>query len=191
MLARLGATTVYALSVLWMSLDWVRIGSDDSNSLARSEPVTTKMSRREREQFLAELHVGVISIAEEGRAPLTVPIWYDYEPGGELWVITSPESRKGRLLERAGRFSLVAQTEDPPYQYVSVEGPVTSTELADVEAVGRPMARRYLGEEGGDAYIASTTSAGEPMGNVYRMRPERWLTVDYGKLYSDSADHAS
>ena len=41
------------------------------------------MTKEEREAFLADLHVGVISIAEEGRGPLTVPIWYSYEPGGE------------------------------------------------------------------------------------------------------------
>jgi nitroimidazol reductase NimA-like FMN-containing flavoprotein (pyridoxamine 5'-phosphate oxidase superfamily) len=34
------------------------------------------MTRLEREAFLADVHVGMISIAEEGRAPLTVPIWY-------------------------------------------------------------------------------------------------------------------
>ena len=44
------------------------------------------MTKRERETFLADLHVAVISIPEEGRGPLTVPIWYSYEPGGELRV---------------------------------------------------------------------------------------------------------
>jgi len=56
------------------------------------------MTKLEREAFLAGVHVGIISIAEEGRGPLTVPIWYAYEPGGELRVITGRNSRKGRLL---------------------------------------------------------------------------------------------
>ena len=42
------------------------------------------MTKQEREGFLADLHVGIISITEEGRGPLTVPIWYLYEPGGEV-----------------------------------------------------------------------------------------------------------
>ena len=42
------------------------------------------MTRQEREGFLASVHVGIISIAEDGRGPLTVPIWYAYEPGKEL-----------------------------------------------------------------------------------------------------------
>ena len=100
------------------------------------------MTKEEREAFLAAVHVGVISVAEDGRGPLTVPIWYSYEPGGEVRVITARASRKGRLLERAGRFSLCAQTETPPYKYVSVEGPIVAIEAADLERDRRPLATR-------------------------------------------------
>jgi nitroimidazol reductase NimA-like FMN-containing flavoprotein (pyridoxamine 5'-phosphate oxidase superfamily) len=72
------------------------------------------MTRKEREAFLADVHVGIIAIREEGRGPLTVPVWYSYDPGGELRLITGRTSRKGQLLERARRFSLCAQTETPP-----------------------------------------------------------------------------
>jgi len=41
------------------------------------------MTKQERETFLADLHVGIISVPEQGRGPLTVPIWYLYEPGGQ------------------------------------------------------------------------------------------------------------
>jgi nitroimidazol reductase NimA-like FMN-containing flavoprotein (pyridoxamine 5'-phosphate oxidase superfamily) len=53
------------------------------------------LSVEEREQFLAEPHIGALSVVERAdRAPLTVPIWYQYSPGGELWVLTEPGSRK-------------------------------------------------------------------------------------------------
>ncbi len=143
--------------------------------------MSLRMTRDERETFLADLHVGVIAIADPdpARAPLTAPIWYDYDPAVGVWVLTGPTSRKGVALERAGRFSLVAQTEDLPYRYVSVEGPVVETRPADRERDSRPMARRYFGEKLGDAYVEGG-SAEESL--VYVMRPERWLTVDYGKL---------
>jgi hypothetical protein len=99
------------------------------------------MTKEEREAFLANVHVGIISISEEGRGPLTVPILHAYDPGGDLRIMTGRESRKGRLLARAGRFSLCVQTENPPYKYVSVEGPIISTEPADVERDGRPLCR--------------------------------------------------
>ncbi|HYJ15123.1 MAG TPA: pyridoxamine 5'-phosphate oxidase family protein [Candidatus Limnocylindria bacterium] len=140
------------------------------------------MTKQEREAFLADVHVGVISIAEIGRGPLTVPIWYNYEAGGEIRIMTGRESRKGRLLAHAGRFSLCAQTESPPYKYVSVEGPIVSTEAADIERDLRPLARRYLGKESGDRYVEETRNLPTHSDNVLiRMRPERWLTTDYSK----------
>ena len=140
------------------------------------------MTKQERETFLADVHIGVISVAEEGRGPLTVPIWYTYDAGGDLRIMTGRESRKGRLLARAGRFSLCVQTETPPYKYVSVEGAITSSEAADIERDLRPLARRYLGKEGGDRYVEETRNLSTHTDNVHiRMRPERWLTTDYSK----------
>jgi len=140
------------------------------------------MTKQERETFLADVHVGIISIAEQGRGPLTVPVWYAYDPGKELWIMTGRDSRKGRLLARAGRFSLCVQTETPPYKYVSVEGPIASTEAADIERDLRPLARRYLGKEGGDQYVEETRNLPTHTDNLLiRMRPERWLTTDYSK----------
>jgi hypothetical protein len=137
------------------------------------------MSAAEREQFLAGLHVGVLSVAAgAGRAPLAVPVRYDYQAGGQVSVITGRSSRKGVAVLAAGRITLCAQDEKPPYRYVSVEGPVVTEDLDPAERLA--MARRYLGAEGGDQYVASNPDpAGENM--MIRMRPEHWLSVDYGK----------
>ncbi len=134
------------------------------------------MSNEERESFLAGLHVGMIGIERADGPPLTVPIWYDYTPGGELWVIMSRSSLKGRLIDASGRFSLCAQQEEPPYKYVSVEGPAT-IRSCDVEADLRPMARRYLGQVGGDGYADGAASDGDSV--VVSMTPQRWFSVDY------------
>lgn len=49
----------------------------------------------EREQFLAEPQVAALSVsAGRSRGPLVVPIWYQYVPGSEVWVLTSAGSRK-------------------------------------------------------------------------------------------------
>ena len=138
------------------------------------------MTKMEREAFLAGVHVGMISIAEDGRGPLTVPIWYAYAPGGELRLITGRHSRKGRLLTQAGRCSLCVQTESPPYRYVSVEGPITAIEAVDVERDLRPLAHRYLGAAEGDRFVEQTRE-GQADNILLRMRPERWLTADYAK----------
>ena len=73
--------------------------------------VGLSMTVEERERFLADVHVGVLSVERPDGPPLTVPIWYDYRPGGDLWVLTTADSHKGRLLQQAGRFSLCVQDE--------------------------------------------------------------------------------
>ena len=138
------------------------------------------MSEHERQEFLAGLHVGVISIERADGPPLTVPIWSGYEPGGLVWVITGADSLKGRLLTAAQRFSLCAQTEEPPfYKYVSVEGPIVDVSPPELEADRRPLAHRYFGPELGDMYVADTEEDGSLK---FSMRPTRWWSVDYAKL---------
>ena len=137
------------------------------------------MTRAEREAFLADVHVGIIGIEDAESPPLCVPIWYDFDPGIGVWVITDPDSQKGRALRAAGRFSICAQSEEPPiYRYVSVSGPVVEVREADLERDTRPMARRYFGEQLGDQYVEGYGGGGQ----VFVMRPERWRTVDYAKL---------
>src|SRR5512145_170500 len=142
------------------------------------------MTRAEREAFLAGVHVGVLSIAEPGRGPLSAPIWYGYEPGGEIWLVTGRDSRKGRLLAPGVRVGFVAQSEEAPYRYVSVEGPVTSVAPSPGDAEERLLAQRYLGPELGDADVAATAGRLASGPNVpVRSRAERWPSVDYRKAH--------
>src|SRR4051812_24723792 len=79
----------------------------------------------ERRRFLEDKRVGVLSVAaDNGRPPASVPIWYDYTPDGHIRINTGTASRKTRLIEQAGAVTLVLQREEPPYQYVVVEGTV-------------------------------------------------------------------
>ncbi|WP_086681389.1 pyridoxamine 5'-phosphate oxidase family protein [Amycolatopsis pretoriensis] len=139
------------------------------------------LSAEEREKFLAEPHIGALSVVERpDRAPLTVPLWYQYTPGGELWIRTSPRSRKMKAIEEAGRFSLLAQRSTPTVRYVSVEGTVPRTE-PDSPARAREMASRYLPAEKVDEYLEfERNQVGEHI--VVFLRPEHWLSLDMGTV---------
>ncbi len=136
------------------------------------------MSPEERQDYLARPHAGVLGVDDPGRGPLAVPIWYAYEPGGMVTILTHPQSRKAKLIQAAGRFSLCVQRERLPYKYVMVEGPVVETIECDIEEHARPMAHRYLGKELGDQYVEG---GDDSTSIVIRMQPERWYSTDYGK----------
>jgi len=110
----------------------------------------------EREQFLAQPQVGVLSVADldGGRPPLTVPVWHAYQPGGELTFFTGTQgraARKTRLLERAGKLSFCVQQPEYPYKYVTAECTVVKADRAPGAEQVLPAARGRRGLRGGRA----------------------------------------
>ncbi|WP_328989381.1 pyridoxamine 5-phosphate oxidase [Kribbella sp. NBC_01245] len=136
------------------------------------------MTVAEREAFLAGVHIGVLAVERDGRAPLAVPIWYDYEPGGDLLIWIVRETAKDKAISAAGRFSLVAQSEVVPYQYVSVEGPVVDAGGPPTRDQALRITRRYLPEDDAVAYVDG--SLGD-RSLLICMRPEKWLSNDQSK----------
>jgi PPOX class probable F420-dependent enzyme len=135
----------------------------------------------ERQDFLAAKHVGVLSVAAaNGRPPASVPIWYDYTPGGNIRINTGAGARKAKLIERAGSVTLLAQREEPPYQYVVVEGTVVETTKPTPAEVREAIAIRYLGEEGGRQFVRSMEGQDSVL---FTIRPDRWITADFSDDY--------
>ncbi|MFI5805149.1 pyridoxamine 5'-phosphate oxidase family protein [Streptomyces sp. NPDC051561] len=139
------------------------------------------LSREAREAFLAEPHIGALAVdAGPGRAPLSVPIWYAYTPGGEVWIVTAPDSRKAELIRAAGRFTMMADRMEPTVRYVSVEGPVVSEEPCSYEQLTEMSARYLPAEKLADYVDFSWKQEGAP--TLFRMRPQRWVSADLGTV---------
>jgi hypothetical protein len=136
------------------------------------------MTAQERMAFLAEPHIGVLAVSRETRAPLAVPVWYDYEPGGDLLIWIDRGSVKDRLLTAAGTFSFAVYTETLPYKYVTVEGPVIAKDTPPTEEQALRIAGRYLPAEQAAAYVGQALN---PQSVLVRMRPEKWLSNDQSK----------
>lgn len=135
------------------------------------------MSEDERNAFLSEVHVGVLTVERSDGPPMATPVWYRYEPGGVIEFSTEASSTKAQLLRTAGRASLCAQREQMPYAYVTVEGPVaigTATREIRTE-----IAVRYLGDEMGRGYVDSAPHDDD---TLVQLTPERWRTADFAKL---------
>jgi PPOX class probable F420-dependent enzyme len=136
------------------------------------------MTAAERWTFLAdEPRVGVVSIDAPDRGPVSSPVWFTVEDHTIQFAI-DPDSRKAELMRRAGRATFCVQSEQMPYKYVTVEGTVERLGPTPPE-YRRAQAVRYLGEEVGDLYIASTA---DEKPETWELRPQRWSSTDYGKL---------
>ena len=138
------------------------------------------LTKDEREQFLAEPHIAALSVsAGPGRGPLSVPMWYHYAPGGEPWVLTGAGSRKARLVEAAGCFTLMVERVAPSLRYVAVDGSVSRIEPG-TDDHHIELARRYLPPDRADRYLRYALGLGEQV--VIFMRPEHWLSADLGAV---------
>lgn len=139
------------------------------------------LSKSEREEFLAQPHIAALSVsAGDSRGPLTVPIWYHYTPGDEPWVLTGPGSRKHRLIEAAGCFSLMVERVEPTVRYVAVDGPVSRIEPGTDDQLVE-ITRRYMPPERVDSYLDyARNQLGESVA-IY-LQPQHWLSADLGEL---------
>ncbi|WP_409428400.1 pyridoxamine 5'-phosphate oxidase family protein [Mycobacterium sp. SMC-11] len=139
------------------------------------------LSKDEREQFLAEPHIAALSVnAGAGRGPLTVPIWYQYAPGGEPWVLTGAGSRKTKLIEAAGSFSLMVERTEPTLRYVAVDGTVSRIEPGS-EELHVELAHRYLPPERAEKFLEyALAELGEQV--VIYLRPQHWISADLGAI---------
>jgi PPOX class probable F420-dependent enzyme len=134
---------------------------------------------QERQTFLEDKRVGVLSVAaDNGRPPASVPIWYDYTSDGHIRINTGASSRKARMIEQAGAVTLVVQREEPPYQYVVVEGTVIATAQPAPRDVREAIAVRYLGDEGGRAFVEGM---GDAPSVLFTVRPDRWISADFSE----------
>ncbi|MYR05109.1 pyridoxamine 5'-phosphate oxidase family protein [Gordonia sp. SID5947] len=139
------------------------------------------LSRADRELFLAEPHVAALSVeAGADRAPLVVPIWYQYVPGGSVWLLTGTSSRKLALIREAGRCSLMVETLDPTIRYVSVSGDIESYTDGTREELTE-MAARYLPAEKVADYVDFAWENHGAQTKVV-LRPGQWVASDLGSI---------
>jgi nitroimidazol reductase NimA-like FMN-containing flavoprotein (pyridoxamine 5'-phosphate oxidase superfamily) len=141
------------------------------------------LTEHESQEFLAEPRVGVVSVAsDDERPPLTVPIWYHYEPGGNLTFFTGTQGRKARktrLIEKAGVVSFSVQHPEFPYKYVTVEGTVVKADRPPSANQMLAIVCRYLPEDNARGFVQGELANPGPGLVLFTVRPDRWLSFDF------------
>jgi len=146
-------------------------------------PMPGPLTEQERQAFLAGQRVGVLSVAsDDNRPPLTIPVWYAYQPGGNLTFFTGTQgraARKTRLIERAGLLSFCVQHPEPPYRYVTIEGTVVKIDRPPTAEQMLAVVRRYIPEEAAHGFVNAELQNPGPTLVLFTVRPDRWLTFDF------------
>src|ERR671921_368774 len=141
------------------------------------------MTEGGRQEFLAGRHVGVVSVARgDARPPHSTPVWYAYEPGGNISFFTSTQgrrSRKAELVREAGVLSFLVQREEFPYGYVTVEGTVVGEDRPPSAEQVLAVVRRYLPEEQAQWFADSDLRQPTPEFVLFAFTPDRWLSFDF------------
>ena len=134
-----------------------------------------KMSDEAITEFLQEQRIGVLAINREGRPPQLVPVWFVYD-GKDIWLMSEKRVPKIANMRRDPRLSLCVHDSTFPYRAVVVYGTGTLIE-ENVPERRRQIARHYLGEVDGDAYVAQP----RPRGVILiRLEPESFYSFDNG-----------
>jgi nitroimidazol reductase NimA-like FMN-containing flavoprotein (pyridoxamine 5'-phosphate oxidase superfamily) len=141
----------------------------------------------EREQFLAEPHVAVVSVAADpdrdpDRPPLAVPTWYHYTPGGDLSFFTGTQGHRARktgLIRRAGTLTITVQKHDPPWKFVSVECQVVGDDQPPKREQMLRIVERYLPPDMAEGMVEGELTHPEPQLVVFTVRPTRWTSFDF------------
>ena len=141
------------------------------------------LTEQERDEFLRERHVSVLSVAsEDARPPLTVPVWYAYQDDGNLFFFTGTTGepvRKTQLIQQAGVLSLVVQREELPYRYVAVECSLVRVDQPPSAEQMLRVVGRYLPAEQARGFVSDVLERATPHLVGFTLRPDRWNTLDF------------
>ncbi len=113
--------------------------------------ISERMTSAEQSTLLEGRHLAVITTIGPDGYPQSTPVWY-MPDGDSVGIIADPDSVKVRNIRRNPRISITIASEGRPYRYILFKG---DAELHTGGVDGYPgrMAERYLGREGGAAYI--------------------------------------
>lgn len=122
--------------------------------------------------------VATLATVDSEQLPYLVPVWYEWD-GQCIWVISKPLAEYVKNLRRTPYAAISIARQTLPYVRVFAQG---RADLIDTDKdwvpMGRRMAKRYLGEKEGYAYIDKT----KDWKRVYiKLKPTRLLSWDGGQ----------
>ena len=136
-------------------------------------------------ELLAGPHQAVLSVSRQDKGPVAVPMSYSYKDG-RFYMVTSPESLHGRLMQRTGRATVTVQFEACDGRkvhqwYVMAEGTIRFTDSEPA-----PVVRAIMAKDRGEDN-ANEWASGDPPPDVRLavLEPERLSGFEFRDSLDD------
>lgn len=133
------------------------------------------MTAEQRRDFLLTgTRTGVLATVRADGRPHAAPIWFTLD-GDDVLFTTGADTVKGRNLRREGRALMVVDESTPPFDFVTLEGPVDiSEDLDEMLHWATVLGARYMGDEAGAEFGRRNAVPGELL---IRLRPDRIVAL--------------
>jgi PPOX class probable F420-dependent enzyme len=133
------------------------------------------MTDDERRAFLlAGTRTGMLATVRADGRPHAAPIWFTLD-GDDVVFTTGASTVKARNLRRSGRAVLAVDESSPPYDFVTIEGPVEiSEDLDEMLPWAVALGARYMGADRAEAFGRRNAVAGELL---IRLRAEKIVAL--------------
>jgi PPOX class probable F420-dependent enzyme len=138
------------------------------------------LEERELLQLLAAPEIGVLCTVDAKGRPEGSPVWFEASAQGadKIYVHVARDSKKARNVRANPNVSLTVDTRVAPYRGAVLRG--TAEVITFDDALHRRVAVRYLGAEGGAAYLAMSAGA-EAETVLLQVTVKSRYTWDYAK----------
>lgn len=118
---------------------------------------------------------GILATTRQDGRPHVAPVWFVVDDDGTIVFNTGAETVKGRTLRRTGWAAMTVDDDQPPFSFVTVEGPVTiSDDLDQVRTWAARIGGRYMGADRAEEYGERNGVPGELL---VRLTPTRFASA--------------
>lgn len=133
------------------------------------------MTDSQRRAFLlAGTRTGILATVRRDGRPHAAPIWFTLD-GDDVMFTTGADTVKGRNLRRTGRALVVVDEATPPFDFVTVEGPVEiSEDLDEMLPWATALGDRYMGADQAEEFGRRNAVPGELL---IRLRAEKIVAL--------------
>ena len=120
--------------------------------------------------------------------PRVVPIWFHWN-GQEIVLSTPPIAPKMKVLANGAKVALTIDSPNPPWHVLYIRGRVHTDVVEGMPPEYTASARRHLGEEAGNAWIAQVEQMGGKWTRIF-VTPEWVGILDFEKRFPSAIEKA-